>query len=99
VAPKTSKRVDRARLRVDEKVGPDSGSTSPTPYGSGMDSGTTNFADHLRGRCEEVGLEALAEALDRLEAPWEGNVNEHAPRPVEARSHVDAELRSRMEAA
>jgi hypothetical protein len=44
-----------------------------------MASGTPNFADHLRTRCEEIGLQVLAEALDRLEAPWEGEVNEQAP--------------------
>jgi hypothetical protein len=48
-----------------------------------MASASPNFADHLRSRCEEIGLQVLAEALDRLEAPWEGDVSEQATQQVD----------------
>jgi hypothetical protein len=46
-----------------------SGNAPQTPDVSGMPAGTTNFAEHLRRRCQEIGPNALAAALDRLESP------------------------------
>lgn len=60
-----------------------SGKRPKTPDGCGMSAGTTNLADHLRNRCEEIGLQVLAEALDRLETPLEEDVSEQAMCPVD----------------
>jgi hypothetical protein len=62
--------------RVDEAGLPISGSGSATAYRSGMSAEASRFADHLLTRCEQIGLPGLAEALDRLEAPLEGEVKE-----------------------
>ena len=64
-----------------------------------MASGAPNFADHLRTRCEEIGLQVLAQALDRLEAPWEGEVSELAPCTAASSSSVDTYSPPRKEAA
>lgn len=81
-----------------KNISPISGARPKTAHGSGMSVGTTSFAAHLRSRCEEIGLQALAEALDRLEAPWEEDVTEHTARPVEQVSRPAADL-CRKEAA
>jgi hypothetical protein len=91
----TKSTTDRFNGTTKKNTSPVSGKRPKTTHGSGMSAGTTNFADHLRSRCETIGVSALADALDRLEAPCEDEVTGAGSEATEAMEPV-AETRAQL---
>lgn len=71
---------------------PVSGIALQTPDIAGMDAGTNRFSAHLRRRCEEIGVDALAAALDRLESHCADEVmpSDATPNPGDEKAPADA---------